>query len=85
MRETIKKIRNIIELTVGGFAMAWFALCLVSLCSKLIIQSYAHMEKTSAVIQGEFFIIGGIAIFLFIYFILMAINMVERLFLVIMK
>lgn len=55
MRETIKKIRNIIELTVGGFAMAWFALCLVSLCSKLIIQSYAHMEKTSAVIQGEIF------------------------------
>ena len=55
MRETIKKIRNTIELTVGGFAMAWFALCLVSLCSKLIIQSYAHMEKTSAVIQGEIF------------------------------
>jgi hypothetical protein len=55
MRETIKKIRNIVELLVGCFAIAWFSLCLIMLCCKLIIQSHAHMEKTSAVIQGEYF------------------------------
>lgn len=55
MREKIKRVRNFVELTLGGFMIVWFSFCLIMLCCKLIIQSHAHMENTSAVIMGEVF------------------------------